>query len=374
MQWVLRDLMDDRRVRLQLIIAGAHYSRRQGRTFRTILRDGLRPAAQITAWAAEDDEQIASTIGRMTVGFARAFRRLRPDIVLLLGDRSELLAAATAATVFRIPIAHLHGGETTLGATDEAVRNAITKLSHLHLVSADAHRDVVRQLGEQSWRIRVVGAPGLDHLTRTPLPSSRSVLERLAIPVTDQRPLFLVTFHPATLEPGAAETATKNLLRAIAHFRARVVITAPNTDPEHRQIYELLRRFQPRGTLVRFVATLGSAAYLSLLKSANVVIGNSSSGLVEAPSFGTPVVDVGSRQLGRLRAENVLHVPANSESIRQGIAKALTPRFVQGARKSHNPYYRRGSSKRIARILASVALDQRLLQKAAVAKRSKIGS
>jgi UDP-hydrolysing UDP-N-acetyl-D-glucosamine 2-epimerase len=366
MQWVLRDLMSDQRVRLQLIVAGAHYSRRQGLTFRSILRDGFRPVAQIRSWAAEDEEQIASTIGRMTVGFAHAFRRLRPDILLLLGDRSELLAAASAATVFRIPIAHLHGGETTLGATDEAVRNAVTKLSHLHLVSADAHGDVVRHLGEEARRIRVVGAPGLDHLKRTRLPSPQSVLEGLTIPVSDERPLFLVTFHPATLEPGAAEAATKNLLRAIAHFSARVVITAPNTDPEHERIYKLLRKFHSRGTLVRFVATLGAPAYLSVLKVADVVIGNSSSGLIEAPSFGTPVVDIGSRQRGRLRAANVIHVAADAESIRKGIARALTPPFVRAAQKARNPYYRAGSSKRIARILASIPLDGRLLRKNAV--------
>ena len=369
LHWILRGLARSPRASLQLILMGSHFSPQHGATHRAVRADGFRPAAEIRVVPQGDsDRAIARSIGRATVAVADAFARLRPDLVVVLGDRYELLAVGAAATVFRLPIAHLHGGESTEGAIDEVVRHALTKLSHLHLVATRSHAERVAAMGEERWRIHVVGAPGLDHLTRTKLPPARDVLAAVGLPADDGRPLFLVTYHPTTLHPGASGSEAKALARAIASFDARVLVTAPNADPEYRSIARALRSIDRRRRDVRSVANLGTAAYWSVLRAADVVIGNSSSGLLEAPSFGTPVVNVGDRQGGRLRGANVLDVPPRAAAIRAGIAKALSPAFRRTARRAVNPYGGPGASERIVRILTAEPLGPRLLRKRSTAR------
>lgn len=351
---------------------GPHFSRAHGATHRAVRADGFRLAAEIRGVPADDsDAAIARSLGSAMVQLAGAFERLRPDLVLVLGDRIELLAVASAATAFRLPIFHLHGGETTEGALDEAVRHAVTKLSHIHLLAARPYATRVASMGEERWRIRTVGAPGLDHLRRTTLPQLADVLARVGLPADDGRPLFLVTEHPVTLRPRESRLEARALARAVSSFKARVVVTAPNTDQEHRAVLAELRRM--RGPLcdVRFVASLGTAAYWTLLRAADVVVGNSSSGLLEAPSFGTPVVNVGDRQRGRLRARNVIDVQPDEVAIRAAIARALTARFRATARRAVNPYGRPGASDRIVRTLLTEPLDVRLLMKRAPRGRAR---
>jgi UDP-N-acetylglucosamine 2-epimerase (non-hydrolysing) len=358
--WVLRGLQRSRRVTLQLILMGPHFSRAQGSTHRAVRADGFRPAAEIrTAPRDDSDRAIAASIGRSTVALADAFARLRPDLVVVLGDRFELLAA----TMFRIPIAHLRGGETTEGAIDDAIRHAITKLSHLHLVAARPYAARVAQMGEERWRIRTVGEPGLDHLARTPLPDVADVLASLGLPARDERPLVVVTYHPTTIRRGASAAEAASVARAISSFPSRVVVTSPNLDQEHRAVVAALRRIRGPRVSAAFATNLGTARYWSLLRSADVVVGNSSSGLVEAPSFGVPVVNVGDRQKGRPRAKNVIDVEPTERAVRAGIARALTPRFRRTARGARNPYGRPGASDRIVRILVSEPLGPRLLVK-----------
>jgi UDP-hydrolysing UDP-N-acetyl-D-glucosamine 2-epimerase len=343
---------------------GGHFSREQGSTYRAVRADGFVPSAIIrTAPRGDDDLAIASSIGRSVMALGRAFADLRPDLVVVLGDRYELLAVSAAATAFRIPIAHLHGGEATGAVIDDSVRNAVTKLSHLHLVAANAYGDRVARLGEARWRIRVVGAPGLDHLTTLQLPPAAEVLTALGVP-DDDRPLLVVTQHPVTLRPGESATEARALARALARSRVRVVVTGTNTDHEGRAIRTALRRAASPTASVSFAANLGTAAYWSLLRGADVVVGNSSSGLVEAPSFGIPTVNIGDRQRGRLRASSVIDVPADAAAIRRSIARALTPRFRALARRTRNPYGGPGASERIVEILVREPLDRRLLEKA----------
>ena len=364
LQWVLRGLESSPRASLQLVLMGSHFSAAHGSTHRAVRADGFRPAAEIRTPPRGDTERaIARSIGHATVALADAFARLRPELVVVLGDRYELLAVGAVATIFRLPIVHVNGGETTEGAIDEAVRHAITKLSHLHLVAARPQAQRVASMGEERWRIRVVGATGLDHLARTALPPVADVLRALGLPADDGRPLFVVTHHPITLRPGASRAEARALARAISSFDARVVVTASNADPEHRAIAAELRAVVRRRATVRFATNLGTAAYWSLLRAADAVVGNSSSGLLEAPSFGTPVVNVGDRQRGRPRAANVVDVRPTATAIRAGIARVLTPTFRRTARRARNPYGGPGASERVVRILVSEPLGQRLLEK-----------
>ncbi len=362
--WVLKALESDPRVTLQLVVAGSHFSKRHGSSYRRIIADGFRPAAVVrTTVVADTDAAAAAAVGRLTIGLGNVFADLRPDLMVILGDRYELLGAAAVATVFRVPIAHLHGGESTAGAIDDNVRHALSKLSHVHLVAAKPYAARLRRMGEERRRIYVVGAPGLDHLRRTRLPNSDAVMETLRIPVADPRPLLLVTFHPATLHRGTAGRDATALARALATLPARIVVTAPGADPEYRSVVAALRRRAHRGSTVRFVADLGTAAYWSLMAVADAVVGNSSSGIIEAPSFGTPVVNIGDRQDGRLRAANVIDVPLAADAIARGLRRALTPTFRRRARRAKNPYGGPGASDRIATLLATLPLDERLRQK-----------
>jgi UDP-hydrolysing UDP-N-acetyl-D-glucosamine 2-epimerase len=351
-------------VTLQLILMGGHFTRQQGSTHRAVRADGFVVSASIrTAPRGDDDLAIASSIGRSVTALGRAFGDLRPDLVVVLGDRYELLAVGVAATTFRIPIAHLHGGEATGAVIDDAVRNAVTKLSHLHLVAAKAYGDRVARLGEARWRIRVVGAPGLDQLTTLPLPPPAEVLRRLGVP-DDDRPLLLVTQHPVTLRPGESAAAAQALARALSRSRVRVVVTGTNTDHESRAVRTALRHAASSTASVSYAPSLGTAAYWSVLRAADAVVGNSSSGLLEAPSFGIPTVNIGDRQRGRLRASSVIDVQASAAAIQRGITRALTPRFRARARRTRNPYGGAGASDRIVEILAREPLDRRLLEKA----------
>lgn len=371
MYWMLRELEADARVQLQLVVAGMHFSSPHGNTYRQIRAAGFVPAAEIRAIPrADSEEAIANAIGRTTIGLAAAFERLRPDLVVILGDRYELLAVASVATAFRTPIAHLHGGESTEGAIDDAIRHALTKLSHLHLVAAPAYGERVCGMGEQRWRVHVVGSPGLDHVTRSDLPAAADVLSELGVPANDPRPLFLVTLHPATLQRGAAGREARALVSALRHRPARIVVTAPNADQENGAISNAFDALHGRRILVKTVADLGSRRYLALMRSADVLIGNSSSGFTEAPSFGTPVVNIGDRQKGRLRARNIIDAPATVVGIDAAIGRALSAAFRRRATRAVNPYGGAGASARIARLLATVPLDDRLLQKCSAGHRS----
>lgn len=366
LHWVLRGLERSPTASLQLILMGMHYSRRHGSTHRAVTSDGFHPAAEIRVVPRSDsDADIARSIGRSTIAMTNALERLHPDLLVVLGDRYELLAATAAATIFRLPIAHLHGGESTEGLIDEAVRHAVTKLSHLHLVAARPYAERLIRMGEEPWRVQVVGSPGLDHLARTRLPDPRDVLRRIGMPEGDERRLVIVTQHPTTLHPGETRAEANALARALSRLDARIVITAANADQEHRQVFDALGSVRNGRANVRFVATLGTAAYWSLLREADLLVGNSSSGLLEAPSFGTPVINIGDRQSGRLRSANVIDVTPTTAAIERGIARALTPGFRASARRARNPYGTAGASDRIVRILTSIEIDKRLLRKKA---------
>jgi len=280
----------------------------------------------------------------------------------VLGDRFEMLAAAVAALPFALPVAHIHGGEVSEGAMDNQIRHAITKLAHLHFASAEVHARRIADMGEEAWRIHVVGAPGLDRIASTPPLSKDALARELDLPLDG--PWLLVTFHPVTLEYRETASHVEELLAALEKTDGTLVVTYPNADTSGRLIIERLEEFAARHPRrCRLARSLGERLYLSLLRHADLMIGNSSSGLIEAPSFGLPVVNIGARQRGRLRGGNVIDVEPAREDILRGIEVAQTPAFRARARAAANPYGDGRAAPRIVEVLRTVPLDRRLVQK-----------
>jgi len=348
---------------LLLLVAGMHLASEFGLTVRDIEADGFPISARVEMLGGGDTpEAVAAATGRGVAGFGEAFARLRPDVVVVLGDRFEMLAAAVAALPFALPVAHIHGGEVSEGAMDNQIRHAITKLAHLHFASAEPHARRIAAMGEEPWRIHTVGAPGLDRLATTePLPRA-GLARELRLP--EAGPWLLVTFHPVTLEYRDTAAHIDELLAALEKTDGFIVITYPNADTAGRLIIERIEEFAGRHPRrCRLAKSLGERLYLSLLRHADLMIGNSSSGLIEAPSFGLPVVNVGSRQRGRLRGANVIDVEPSREDILRGIEAAQALPFRVRARAAANPYGDGHAAPRIVEILRSVPIDVRLVQK-----------
>jgi len=359
---VLEAIRDASDLDLRLFIAGMHLSADFGCTVKEIEAQGWPIAERIAMLEPGDTpEAIAASTGRGIAGFAGAYARQRPDLVVVLGDRFEMLAAAVAALPFALPVAHIHGGEASEGAMDNQIRHAITKLAHLHFASAPEHGKRIAAMGEEDWRIHVVGAPGLDRLRTVGLLSRDEVAAALGLPPA--RPWLLVTFHPVTLEHEDTPRHVDELLAALDAVDATLVMTYPNADTAGRTIVERVEDFAARTPRARIFRNLGDRLYLSLLKHADAMVGNSSSGLIEAPSFALPVVNVGSRQRGRLRGGNVVDVAPRRDDIVRGIRTALAPDLRRRLDGQPNPYGDGRAASRIVAVLREVALDARLIQK-----------
>jgi UDP-hydrolysing UDP-N-acetyl-D-glucosamine 2-epimerase len=359
---LLEALRDTPDVTLQLYVAGAHLSPRFGSTVKAIEADGWPITARVETTGDSDAAvDVAAGTGAGVTGFARAFARGRPDLIVLLGDRLEMLAAALAALPLTIPVAHLHGGEVTEGAIDEQARHAITKLAHLHFPAAEPYARRIRQMGEEPWRVHCVGAPGLDRFARRASMSREELARRIGLPL--RRPTLLVTFHPVTLEPGEAGLHSAELAAALEMVEGDVVITHPGADAAYDAVIHRLESLAATRPGTRMIPALGADGYGALLREADVMVGNSSSGIIEAPSFGLPVVNVGIRQQGRLRAANVIDVGHGREEIAAGIRRALAPGFRASLRGLVNPYGDGHAAPRIARVLREAELGPRLVRK-----------
>ncbi len=356
-----RGIEADPELQLRLMVTGSHLEHDFGYTVRDIERDALPIAVEIkTSPAPSDDEaNICVTLGIGLNAFGYAFKEVRPDILFLVGDRLELLPIAMAATAFRIPIAHHSGGDVTEGAIDNQVRHALTKLSHLHFVALPEHVARVRQMGEETWRVHQVGELALDNLAGMDYLSRDELAETLG-DLTP--PVLLVTYHPTTLG-GHPYEEINALVGALEDISARMVITYPGADSGAGSIIEGLRRFSGTRAGVTLVPSLGMRRFYSMLRIADAMVGNSSSGIWEAPSFGLPVVNVGDRQRGRHRAGNVIDVPCQREAIMEGIRRALSPGFKASLRGMTNPYGQGAATPRVLEVLRSVELGPTLLRK-----------
>ena len=354
---LLEILRADEAVQLQLVVSGTHLSERFGMTVRQIEADGFDIAARVPM-PVEDDSVagITRALAVATQGIGEAFARLSPEVVVLLGDRYEMLAAAQAAMVARLPIAHLHGGEVTEGAFDEAIRHAISKMAHWHFVAAEAFRQRVLQLGEAPERVWTVGATGLDNIAHIDLIPEAALSADLGLPLT--RPLWLVTYHPVTLQAADQGADMRTLLDALLDTGGTLVVTGVNADPGSRAIREQAEACAARHPQrMRLVESLGVRRYLSLMAIADAVVGNSSSGLIEAPAMGTPTVDIGDRQRGRPRAPSVLHCENDAAAIRAALVLVRSDEHRALAARRQSPYGEAGAAQRIAAVLRSAPLD-----------------
>lgn len=361
---VIKALLSRNDVAADLIVTGMHLDPRFGNTVETIEADGVPIAARIdTGRTGDDDADIASAMARQIEGMGRHLAANRPDILVLMGDRYEMMAAAVAALPFNIAIAHIHGGEASYGAIDDAMRHAITKLSHLHFPATRAYADRIRQMGEADDRITVAGAPGLDNIKMMDLPAPEDVAASFGFPYSADNPPLVLTFHPETRSQLAPEAQIEELLHALSEISRPMLFTLPNADQGGVAIAERLRAFSAARDHVSLVDNLGTANYFALLKNSPAMIGNSSSGIIEAASFALPVVDIGDRQRGRDHGANIIHAALHRDSIRSAIEKALDPAFRESLNGMQNPYGDGAAAGRIAERLANVELSAGFLAK-----------
>ncbi len=360
--WVLHDLRATAGIELQIVVTGMHLTPEFGSTVSEIEQDGFAVTRRVDMLLASDTPNgTAKSLGLGVIGMSDALDQLRPDLLLVLGDRFEILAAVQAALIHNVPVAHIAGGDTTEGAFDESIRHAITKMAHVHLVTNEQSAERVRQLGEDPRRVHVVGSPGLDHLRRRRLLDRGELETALGTRLAARN--LLVTFHPATLESATEnERQLGELLAALDSLGTDTAlwITGPNADPGGRTLAATFDVWAlQRAGRARVYASLGHVRYLSLLAQVDAVIGNSSSGLYEAPSFGIATVNIGERQRGRLAAASVLHCAPERDAIGQAIAKALT----LDCSAVVNPYGDGRSAQRIVAVLQELPAHAELLSK-----------
>lgn len=360
--WLLRPLLSeiasDPDLKLQLAVTGSHLMPEHGHTVDAILADGFEPDERIDLKLRSDNEiEVAKAMGRGVIGFAEAFGRLRPDLAVVLGDRYEILAAAQAAFMLRIPIAHISGGEVTAGVLDDAIRHAVTKLSHLHFPAAEPYRQRIIRMGEDPTRVFNVGEIGLETLKgNVPLPQGE-VQKRLGLQICE--PLFLVTYHPETLHLESVRQDYASLLAALdRQVGASIIITRANADASGNVINRMSEDFATaRPGRVGIYSALGAELYHSVMRLATAVVGNSSSGIVEAPSLGIPTINVGDRQKGRLRATSIIDVPADEHALDRAFARVREPWFRKAAQSAINPYGGSGTCAQVKDILKGAKLS-----------------
>ena len=327
---ILRNLMAaikaDPELQLQVIATNQHLSKLQGETYKEIERDGF--TIDYKVYMADDEapdnaNTTAKSISRGVSGFADAFDALHPDLLLILGDRYEMLAVASTALIYKIPIAHLHGGEITEGAFDDAIRHAISKMSHLHFTSTEAYRNRVIQLGEQPERVFNVGALGVENVMKNDFMSKEEIESSLNFQLTDK--CLLCTYHPVTLSNMSSEVQVLNLLKALDYYKDyHIIFTYSNSDTNSQIIIKRIQEYVDRNKgRCMFIPSLGQRRYFSALKYMTAVLGNSSSGIIEVPSFGIPTLDIGDRQKGRIAADCVIHCGYSIEEIKEGLEKVV---------------------------------------------------
>jgi len=360
---LLRLIESNSDLHLRLMVGGTHLSPQFGMTISEIEADGFEIAERIESIGFTDTpEDIAKAIGAGVIGFAEAYARMRPDVLVVLGDRFEMYAAALASVPFRIPLAHIHGGEVTEGALDDIWRHSITKMAHLHFVSTAEYGERVRQLGEEEWRINVVGALSLDNARTVELLSRAEIERRFGLSLPEE--FLLVTFHSVTTEYEKAGSQCGELLAALREIDLPMLFTMPNADSGGSVIRQMIREFVSANSKAQAVENLGTRGYLSVMALASAMVGNSSSGIVEAAPFKLPVVNIGTRQKGRVLSANIINSDYGRGEIATAIRRATSGAFRVTLSDLRSPYGDGHTAERIVKVLKETNLDQRLLTKA----------
>lgn len=361
--WTMKEIQKDKDLQLQLIVTGSHLSEEYGYTVEQIKKDGFKIDEEIDMLIDSNKKSaIVKSMGLEMIQMAQAFDRLKPDILLILGDRYETFVAATCAMMMNVAIAHMNGGESTEGAIDEQIRHAITKMAHIHFAGAEYYRERIIKMGEEPWRVHNVGQAGIDNIKRLRLLTKTELEYELGIKL--DKKVFLITYHPVTLGVQDIENQMENLLKAISEFDAKYIFTYPNADYGNKIIIDKINEFRQNHDNVYVFYSLGQVKYLSLMKYTDVMIGNSSSGIIESPSFKLPVVNIGDRQKGRLRNKNIIDVGNNEIEIIEGINKALyNKQFINSLNDLENVYGDGTTSEKVVKILKTIEINEKLLHK-----------
>ena len=357
LRWVMQGIKDDPDLMLQIIATGMHLSPEFGLTHQAIEQDGFKIDRKVEMLTSSDTPVgIAKSMGLGLIGFADALQEIQPDLIVVLGDRFEIFSAVSAALVARIPVAHLHGGETTEGAFDEALRHSITKMSHLHFVAAEEYRSRVIQLGESSEQVFLVGGLGVDNIKRMQLLDRPALEDSLEFKLGVRN--LLITFHPVTLENGTAADQLAELLAALAVLKeTHLIFTLPNADTDGRVLINMVEQFVAQRSNACAYQSLGQLRYLSCIAQVDGLVGNSSSGLTEMPSFKKGTINIGDRQCGRLQTTSIINCEPNRESITAALKQIFSASFQ--AKLSHvvNPYGEGGASEKVVHTIKHVAIQ-----------------
>jgi GDP/UDP-N,N'-diacetylbacillosamine 2-epimerase (hydrolysing) len=357
LRWVMQGIKNDPELTLQIVVTGMHLSPEFGLTYHEIEKDGFRIDRKVEMLISSDTPVgIAKSMGLGLIGFADTLNELRPDLIVVLGDRFEIFAAVSAALVARIPVAHLHGGEATEGLVDEAIRHSITKMSQLHFVAAEEYRKRVIQLGEQPERVFLVGGLGVDNIKRLKLLDRAELEASLGFEFAEKN--LLITFHPVTLEDSTAANQMATLLAAMDELRdAQLIFTLPNADTDGRILIKMVEQFAASHTNAHVYTSLGQLRYLSCIAHVDAVVGNSSSGLAEVPSFKRATINIGDRQRGRLQAGSIINCEPTRQSIASALEKLYSADFQSGLDQVRNPYGEGGASEAIVSIVKAISLE-----------------
>ena len=359
---VLKAIQDHPKLKLKLIVAAMHLSNEFGLTYKYLEEQGFKIDERIEMTTSSDTpEGLAKSMGLGMISFGQLFGKWKPDILMVLGDRFEMLAATSAALPFNIPVAHLHGGEATEGNIDEPIRHSITKMSHLHFVSTKEYYNRVVQLGEEPWRVQISGAPSLDLLKTINFWSKDKLESKIGLSLN--KPTILVTLHPVTLDYQNTLDHIKCVLKALEKLKIQVVFTYPNSDTSGRIIINHIKKCVEKYEWASEVVNFGQEGYFTMLNYASAMLGNSSSGIIESASFGIPVINIGNRQRGRIRSFNVIDVGYNHKEICESIKKVIKPDFRKKLEGMKNPYGNGDASSKIVDVISKVQVNQKLIMK-----------
>jgi len=345
---------------LEIVATGMHLMPKFGKTINEIRKDNFKVYKIEQIYKSDDRSSMANFFGGFILKLTKIVERIKPEIILVLGDRAEMLGAAIVGIYLAIPVAHIHGGDVT-STVDEIARHAITKLSHIHLAATKKARERVIKMGEDPKRVHVIGAPGLDSILAEKLFSKEEVAKKYDLNLLE--PILLVVQHAVTTEIKDAPKQIRETMEAVRELKYQTIIVYPNADPGGRKMIRIIKKYR-KYPFIQIYKNIPHKDYLSLMKIAGVMVGNSSSGIIEAPAFHLPVVNIGTRQEGRERVESVLDIDYNKEKIKNAIKKALFDRkFREKVRRCKNPYGNGKSGVKIANILSKIKLDKNLLQK-----------
>jgi GDP/UDP-N,N'-diacetylbacillosamine 2-epimerase (hydrolysing) len=366
LRWIIKEFAENQNLSLNVIAGGTHLSIADGYTFQELVEDGLENITELPfLTACRRQNALVSSIGIGLIQISEVFNFVKPDYSIILGDRYELFILAIASMMFNIPIIHLCGGERTEGLIDEQVRHAITKMAHIHMPSTEFYAENISKMGEEDWRIHIVGAPGLENIRKLKLYTKEEIFKITNINLNN--PTIICTYHPVTLEgEESVDWQIENLLVALTKFDLQIIFTRPNAEVGSDRIVEMIKEFVDKNEKAYFFDSLGTKLYLSILKYSKAVVGNSSSGIIEAPSFGVPTINIGNRQKGRLKPESVIQVGYSTNEIAEGLKKALfDSEFLHKIKHLKNPYGDGNTSKYVIEAINEIVKipKEKLLKK-----------